>query len=56
MLTMVKLLPSYWLVQAGKTVTGTGSWPLEGWIVVAVWTLCLILLAALAYQRDTATV
>jgi ABC-2 type transport system permease protein len=56
MLTIVKLLPSYWLVQAGKTAVGNGSWPLEGWTVVAVWTLCLISLAFLAYQRDTATV
>ena len=56
MLTIVKLLPSYWLVQAGKTVTGSGNWPAEGWIVVAVWILCLTPLAAIAYQRDTATV
>jgi ABC-2 type transport system permease protein len=56
MLTVVKLLPSYWLVQAGKTVVGSGSWPAEGWIVVAVWAICLAPLAALAYQRDTATV
>ena len=56
MLTIVKLLPSYWLVQAGKTVTGSGNWPAEGWIVVAVWTLCLTPLAAIAYQHDTATV
>ena len=56
MLTIVKLLPSYWLVHAGKTVVGSGSWPAEGWIVVAVWTLCLIPLAALAYRHDTAIV
>jgi ABC-2 type transport system permease protein len=55
MLTIVKLLPSYWIVQAGRTVAGSGSWPAEGWIVVAVWVLCLTPLAALAYQRDTAT-
>jgi len=55
MLTIVKLLPSYWLVQAGKTVAGSGSWPAEGWIVVVVWTLCLTPLAAFACQRDTAT-
>jgi ABC-2 type transport system permease protein len=53
MLTIVKLLPSYWLVQAGKTVLGSGSWPLEGWIVVALWTLCLTPLAVLASRRDT---
>jgi ABC-2 type transport system permease protein len=56
MLTVVKLLPSYWLVHAGKTVVGSGSWPAEGWIVVAVWTMCLIPLAALASRHDTATV
>ena len=55
MLTIVKLLPSYWLVQAGKAAVGSGSWPTEGWIVVAVWILCLGPLAAIAYQRDTAT-
>jgi ABC-2 type transport system permease protein len=56
MLTIVKLLPSYWLVHAGKTVVGSGSWPAEGWIVVVVWTLCLVPLAALAYRHDTAVV
>lgn len=56
MLTIVKLLPSYWLVQAGKAAVRSGSWPAEGWIVVAVWTLCLVPLAALAYQRDKAVV
>ena len=56
MLTIVKLLPSYWLVQAGKAVVGSGSWPAEGWIVVAVWTLCLIPLAVLAYRHDTGQV
>lgn len=56
MLTIVKLLPSHWLVQAGRTVLGSGSWPAEGWIVVAAWTLCLSLLAALAAQRDTTRV
>jgi hypothetical protein len=56
MLTIVKLLPSYWLVHAGKTVIGSGSWPAEGWIVVAVWTLCLVPLAVLAYRHDTGKV
>lgn len=55
-LTIVKLLPSYWMVQAGKTAVGKGSWPAEGWIVVTVWTLCLIPLAALAYRRASAMV
>jgi ABC-2 type transport system permease protein len=53
MLTIVKLLPSYWLVQAGKTALGTGSWPSEGWLVVVAWTAALVPIAALAYRRDT---
>ena len=56
MLRVVKLLPSYWLVQAGKTAIGSGSWPAEAWIVVGIWTLCSVPLAALAYQRDKARV
>lgn len=53
MLTIVKLLPSYWLVQAGKTVHGGLNWPAEGWLVVAVWTIVLIPLAIFVYRRDT---
>ncbi len=56
MLTVVKLLPSYWLVHAGAAALLHGDWPAEAWIVVAVWTLCLIPLAALAYRHDTAIV
>jgi ABC-2 type transport system permease protein len=56
MLSIVKLLPSYWLVHAGRAVVGSGSWPAEGWIVVAIWTLCLTPLAAIAYRHDTAIV
>jgi len=52
-LTAVKLLPSYWAVQAGKAVVGSGSWPLEGWLVVLGWTALLVPLAALAYRRST---
>lgn len=53
MLTFVKLLPSYSLVQAGKASLIHGDWPAEGWIVVACWTAVLIPLAVLAYRRDT---
>ncbi len=35
---VIKGLPSYWLVQAGKTALGGGGWPAEGWIVIAAWT------------------
>ena len=51
---VIKALPSYWLVQAGKTALGGGSWPTEGWIVIAVWTAVLTLVAVLVYRRDTA--
>lgn len=53
-LTIVKLLPSYWLVQAGASAsTGGGDWPAEGWIVLAVWVAALVPLTVLAYRRDT---
>jgi ABC-2 type transport system permease protein len=51
--TIVRLLPSYWLVQAGKVARGGGGWPAEGWLVVAIWVVALIPLAVLAYRRDT---
>jgi ABC-2 type transport system permease protein len=53
MLQIIKALPSYWLVQAGKAAHGGGGWPAQGWIVIAVWTLALVPLAVLAYRRDT---
>lgn len=53
---LIKALPSYWLVQAGKTALGRSGWPAEGWIVIAAWTAVLAPLAVLAYRRDTARV
>jgi ABC-2 type transport system permease protein len=53
---VTKGLPSYWLVQAGKTAFGGGGWPVEGWIVIAVWTLVLVPIAVLAYRRNTSRV
>jgi len=53
---VLKCLPSYWLVQAGKTALGGGGWPAQAWIVVAVWTVALIPAAALAYRRATSRV
>jgi ABC-2 type transport system permease protein len=50
---VVKLLPSYWLVQAGKSARNDGGWPLEAWVVIAVWSLVLTALAVRVYQRDT---
>jgi ABC-2 type transport system permease protein len=49
---VMKGLPSYWLVQAGKTALGGGGWPAEAWIVVAVWTVVLVPVAALSYRRS----
>jgi ABC-2 type transport system permease protein len=51
MFEVMKAVPSYWLVQAGKTALGGGAWPAQAWIVIAVWTAVLIPVAALAYRR-----
>jgi ABC-2 type transport system permease protein len=56
LLALVKGLPSYWLVQAGKTALGGAGWPAEGWIVIAVWSVVLTLIAVRVYRRDTARV
>jgi ABC-2 type transport system permease protein len=54
--TIVEWLPSYWLVQAGKTAFSGHGWPVEAWIVLAVWTVVLGRLAMVVYRRDTARV
>jgi ABC-2 type transport system permease protein len=46
-------LPSYWLVQAGRSALGGELWPGRGWVVIAAWTLVLTRLATRAYRRDT---
>lgn len=51
-----ELLPSYWLVQAGRAAVDGGAWPAKGWVVIAVWTALLTRLAAKAYLRDTGRV
>ena len=53
-LDIVKLLPSYWLVQAGKAGLTRQVWPIEGWVVIAVWSVVLAWLAVVVYRRDTA--
>jgi ABC-2 type transport system permease protein len=53
MASLVKLLPSYWMVEAGHDAVHGGGWPAEAWIVVAAWTVVLTALAALVYRRDT---
>jgi ABC-2 type transport system permease protein len=50
---VVKFIPSYWLVQASKTAERAGAWPLEAWVVIAVWSAVLSFLAVRVYQRDT---
>lgn len=50
---LVKLLPSYWLVQAGYVALGGHTWGVEGWIVVAVWTIVLLRVTVWVWQRDT---
>jgi ABC-2 type transport system permease protein len=52
--SVIKVLPSYWLVQAGSVVLPGGKgWPNEGWVVIAAWTVGLAFIAARVYQRDT---
>jgi ABC-2 type transport system permease protein len=53
LLDVVKALPSYWLVQAGKASLGGGGWPIKGWLVVAAWSVALAALATRVYRRDT---
>jgi ABC-2 type transport system permease protein len=50
----VRLIPSYWLVQAGKTGVGGQAWSAEAWLVVGVWAVVFSGAATWAYRRDTA--
>jgi ABC-2 type transport system permease protein len=52
--TLVKCLPSYWLVQAAKTGYGGDAWPAQAWIVLVVWTAALLAVTVRVYRRDTA--
>jgi ABC-2 type transport system permease protein len=52
--TFAEGLPSYWLVQAGRTALGGDAWPPRAWLVVALWTAVLVPLTATVYRRDTA--
>jgi ABC-2 type transport system permease protein len=53
MSTLVRLLPSYWMVDAGHDAVHGGGWPAEAWIVITAWIVILVPLAALVYRRDT---
>ena len=55
LLALFKLVPSYWLVLAGRSaLTGSSGLPWQAWTVTAAWTAVLAGLAAWAYRRDTA--
>jgi ABC-2 type transport system permease protein len=56
LLTLVKCIPSYWLVQAAKSALGGRGWPAEAWIVLAIWAVGLARIAVVVYRRDTARV
>jgi ABC-2 type transport system permease protein len=53
LLKIVKLVPSYWLVQASRSTVPGGGWPAEAWIVIAAWTVIFGVLAVRVYERDT---
>jgi ABC-2 type transport system permease protein len=46
-------LPSFWLVQANRVALGGSGWPARAWVVVAIWSAVMIVLAAKAYRADT---
>lgn len=50
---IAQFLPSYWLVQASHVAFGASAWPARAWIVIAVWTAVLSVLAARFYRLDT---
>jgi hypothetical protein len=55
MFDVMTALPSYWLVQAGKSVAvDGGGWPGQAWLVIAAWTTVLVPIAGLAYRRNAA--
>jgi ABC-2 type transport system permease protein len=53
---IAQALPSYWLVQAAHVAIGGNGWGRRGWVVDAVWTIVLVLLAVRVYRRDTGRV
>lgn len=46
-------LPGYWIVQASHIALHGHGWSTKGWIVIIVWTIVLVVLARVAYRRDT---
>jgi ABC-2 type transport system permease protein len=51
-----QILPSYWLVQAGRVSLHGHPWNGLAWAVVLGWTVILAAIAAVAYRRDTGRV
>jgi ABC-2 type transport system permease protein len=52
-LAVARAIPSYWLVQAGRTAAGGHGWPLQAWLAIAAWTIVLSGAAFRAYRLDT---
>jgi ABC-2 type transport system permease protein len=50
---IAQFLPSYWLVQASHVSLGGPTWSVTGWLVIGAWTLALVVLARVAYRRDS---
>jgi ABC-2 type transport system permease protein len=48
-----RLVPSYWLVAAGRVPLHGAAWGMFGWVDVIVWTVALGVAAAWAFRRDT---
>ncbi len=46
-------IPGYWIVQARDIAYHGHGWTTKGWAVVVIWTLVLVILARIAYRRDT---
>jgi ABC-2 type transport system permease protein len=53
---IAQFLPSYWLVRASHVAVGGQAWQATGWIVIAAWTGLLVMLARIAFRRDTGRV
>jgi ABC-2 type transport system permease protein len=49
--TAGEYVPSYWLTQAGRMTEAGETWPAKGWLVVAVWSVALAVLATRVYRR-----
>jgi ABC-2 type transport system permease protein len=55
--SIIKCIPSYWLVQAGRSaIEGSGWPPAESWLVLFIWTAVLTRIAVRIYRRDTSRV